>query len=150
MKTVHVVVEGQADQILLEKLLHDLEDSVHLQFHIAEGKHSAHPLARTLQVRRGEPVAQDRTSPFQPDSRSLAARLAHRTRDASLYRDVFEHGAGSRAGSDSRLGRDLPRRRKQPRSMDGHHISLWQASRKADRARPRVGMRVALCRATWR
>ncbi len=57
MKTVHIVVEGQADQVLLGKLLDDLEQSVHIQFHVAEGRQSAHPLARTLQVRRGEPVA---------------------------------------------------------------------------------------------
>lgn len=57
MNTVHVIVEGQADQVLLEKLLHDLEESVQIQFHVAGGKQSAHPLARTLQVRLGEPVA---------------------------------------------------------------------------------------------
>ena len=57
MNIVHVIVEGQADQVLLEKLLRDFKESVQIQFHIAEGKQSAHPLARTLQVRRGEPVA---------------------------------------------------------------------------------------------
>lgn len=57
MNTVHVIVEGQADQALLEKLLHDLEELVQIQFHVAGGKQSAHPLARTLQVRLGEPVA---------------------------------------------------------------------------------------------
>ncbi len=57
MKKVHVVVEGQTDQVLLEKLLHDLGKNVQIQFHVADGKLSAHPLARTLQVKRGEPVA---------------------------------------------------------------------------------------------
>ncbi len=57
MNTVHVIVEGQTDQILLEKLLTDLEKSLHIRFHIAGEKNSAHPLARTLQVRLGEPVA---------------------------------------------------------------------------------------------
>ncbi len=57
MKTIHVVVEGRADQLLFEKLLEDLNESARIQVHVAEGKLSAHPLARTLQVRQGEPVA---------------------------------------------------------------------------------------------
>ncbi len=57
MKTLHVVVGGRAAQALLEKLTNDLEESVRIQFHIAEEKQSAHTLARTVQVRRGEPVA---------------------------------------------------------------------------------------------
>ncbi len=57
MNKVHVVVDGQTDQVLLEKLLHDLEESIQIQFHVVERKLSAHTLARTLQVKRGEPVA---------------------------------------------------------------------------------------------
>ncbi len=57
MNTVHIIVEGRTDQILLEKLLADLEKSLHIRFHIAGQRNSAHPLARILQVRLGEPVA---------------------------------------------------------------------------------------------
>lgn len=55
MTTVHIVVEGQTDQRLLAQLLRDLE--ARIQFHVAGGKHAAHSLARTLQIKYGEPVA---------------------------------------------------------------------------------------------
>ncbi|MCI5160229.1 MAG: hypothetical protein D3906_17770, partial [Candidatus Electrothrix sp. AUS1_2] len=57
MKTVHVVVDGQPSRLLFEKLLEDLNESIHILIHAVEGKLSAHSLARTLQVRQGEPVA---------------------------------------------------------------------------------------------
>ena len=57
MNTVHVIVEGTSDQVLLKKLVNDLETTVQIRFHVAGGKPSAHTLARTLQVRLEEPVA---------------------------------------------------------------------------------------------
>jgi hypothetical protein len=56
MNTVHIVVEGNTDKILLERLLADLQH-IDIRFHVAGGKKAAHSLARTLQVQFKEPVA---------------------------------------------------------------------------------------------
>ncbi len=56
MYIVHIVVEGNTDKVLLERLLANLQH-VDIRFHIAGNKRAAHSLARTLQVQFREPVA---------------------------------------------------------------------------------------------
>ncbi len=56
MSIVHIVVEGDTDKILLERLLASLQH-VDIHFHVAGNKRAAHSLARTLQVQFKEPVA---------------------------------------------------------------------------------------------
>lgn len=57
MTTINIVVKGDSDKQFLAQILEDLTQSYAIQFFTANARNEAHTLARTLQVRKHDPVA---------------------------------------------------------------------------------------------
>ncbi|MEX0716134.1 MAG: hypothetical protein WD066_06090 [Planctomycetaceae bacterium] len=54
---VHVIVEGETDRVLIERLLEDLHDTAEFVLVVAGGRNAGRPLARKILLLDGAPVA---------------------------------------------------------------------------------------------